>query len=575
LKKASVLQLSSTGIVALCAVTASAQLRQPGLPAADRYSLVAEIPSLDLPTPDVDMLRAEDQQRDDSLMRYGAPLATAIDSDSFGVWEISADGNFDVWRVALVSKGAYSLGLTFSRFDLDPGATVFLYDADRKIVLGAYTEVNEQPNGMLGIQPFPGDTVIVEYAAPAGPGLRAKTIEIGEVVHDYRDVHGLLAQLAQDDGGDPIEAKGGCGPIPINCPEGANYQDIKRSVVNILVSGGAGIGSGAILNNTAQDFIPYLLTNATIGNLTNSVFAFGFEFVNCGGGPAPLDKTLSGAVKLGGGSDPYSSPLWRLNHQIPPHYEPYYAGWDRASSSGSPVVSIGHGGAIPKAIAIDADGAFSASTSGWRVNWTAGYLPGSDKGSPLFNAAKRVIGSGSFPNNFICGSQTVIFGKFSSVWTLENFGQWLDPIGGGAATHMDGVDSVGCGSSQKYGAGCAGTWGIVPTLDLKGCFGANGLFHLSIKSGLGGAPALLFFGRTQAALPMGSGCFLNAAPLIPVIAGPLPLSSLFPGLGTFVLQTTMPATLTPGTFTMQAFILDAGAPAGFSNTNGVRVTISP
>jgi lysyl endopeptidase len=562
---------SSVGVVALCAVTASAQIRQPGVPAADRFSLLAEIPSIELPTPDVDTLRVEDQARNDWPLRYGAPLPTAIDSDSFGVWEISEDGSYDVWRIALVSKGAYSLGLTFSRFDLDPGAMVFLYDADRKNVLGAYTEANEQPNGMFAIQPFPGDTVIVEYMTPAGPGLRAPTLEIGEVVHDYRDVLGVLHELAHDDAGDPIPTKGGCGTIPINCPEGANYQDIKRSVVRTLVGGS--LCSGSILNNTAQNFIPYMLTANHCGNMTNGIFTFGYEFATCGGGGASGSKTLSGSVKLAGSST-YDSQLYRLNQNIPQSYAPYFAGWDRAGSTGSPAVSIGHSGGDPKVIAIDGNGAGSAGTD-WQVTWSAGYITGGHSGGPLFNAAKRVIGPACCVNHFSCGTQTAWYGKLAGFWTAGSLAQWLDPLASGAS-NVNGADPmVNCGSSQLYGAGCAGTWGLVPSLDLTGCFKPNGTVDLSIKLGLGSGQALLFFGLSQAALPMGSGCFLNVTPLLPVVAGPLPLSPGFPGQGTLAIQTTMPPTVTPGTFTMQAFIPDVGAPAGFSNTNGVQVTIAP
>ena len=64
------------------------------------------------------------------------------------------------------------------------------------------------------------------------------------------------------------------------------------------------------------------------------------------------------------------------------------------------------------------------------------------------------------------------------------------------------------------------------------------------------------------------------APLAPPI-GPLPLSAFggLAGPGSFVTTATIPAGTPPGTLTLQALVLDAGAPGGVSATAGVAMTI--
>lgn len=47
--------------------------------------------------------------------------------------------------------------------------------------------------------------------------------------------------------------------VNINCPEGQNWQDEKKRIAMILVSGYQ-ICTGSLVNNTEMDFKPYFLT---------------------------------------------------------------------------------------------------------------------------------------------------------------------------------------------------------------------------------------------------------------------------------------------------------------------------
>ncbi|MBI4878540.1 MAG: FG-GAP repeat protein [Planctomycetes bacterium] len=132
--------------------------------------------------------------------------------------------------------------------------------------------------------------------------------------------------------------------------------------------------------------------------------------------------------------------------------------------------------------------------------------------------------------------------------------------------------SGSCGAIQPHGSGCPGWLGFRPTFSLTGCAAPLGAVRINVSQGNGGVTALLVFGLQPASLPMSNGCTLNVAPLLPV-ALPLPLSGLGPGSGTFDLDLIIPAGTPLGTICMQVFIPEPNAPAGYSNTAGIELTI--
>ena len=482
----------ATAATLAAAITAQAQISQPGTPASVLHDLPDDIPTATMPAPDLDQYKAEDEANNHWPLRYGAVIGTTLASDFTGQWDVAPDGT-QVWRQRISSPGAYTLGIVFDIWNLQEGAMVFLYDDTQSSILGAYTSFHNNVNGSLGIEPSPGDAVIVEYVVPADIEHPA-VLQIGEVIHDYRDVMNLLSPSGTSS--DP----GGCGLVGINCPEGQPYQDIKRAAIRTLAGGG--LCSASILNNTNQDGTPYMLTANHCGSMVNGVFTFNFEQATCGVNNGPTNQTMSGSVQLAASST-YDSRLYRLNNNIPSEYNPYYAGWNRGSATGiAPAISIGHGGGQPKQIAIDNTGASSSGVY-WAAFWHVGTVIGGNSGGPLFDGNKRVVGPACCVNNFSCGSQTTFYGKFSSFWNAGNLQQWLAP-GGSAPTTLDGFDpSANCGSATNYGAGCTGFLGVTPQLDMSGCFTAGGTVTMDIAGGLGGSTALVFFGLNQSAIPDG------------------------------------------------------------------------
>jgi hypothetical protein len=408
----------------LLAPLAAAQLREPGVPASLRGTLPPEVPSVFLDAGDVSPLRAAAEAQQGGKFRYGVELSVGLGVDDAGRWDTLPETGELVWRLELVSPGAYSLGVVFSRFDLPRGAQVFLSDPRSGAVLGAFGESTENPNGVLAVQPFRGERVVIEYVEPRGTRARPELV-VGTLVHDYLDV---LARMQQ---GTSIELA--C-LVDVNCPQGANSQDIKRAVV--WTFGGGGGCSASILNNTSEDGTPYLMTAEHCGNMTNATFVFDYERSGCESGSSSQSKSLSGSTQLAVSSF-YDGQLYRLNQSIPASYEPFYAGWsvDHDVTRG---VGISHPSGLPKKISIERDPPFLVTTR-WSVQWNVGAIQPGSSGSPFFDQDERVIGSLSTGAGGC--SQNGQYGRFDLFYSTQDLAQWLDPEGWGVAG-IDGYDPL-------------------------------------------------------------------------------------------------------------------------------------
>lgn len=124
-----------------------------------------------------------------------------------------------------------------------------------------------------------------------------------------------------------------------------------------------------------------------------------------------------------------------------------------------------------------------------------------------------------------------------------------------------------------YGAGCPGSGGFQPTLDLSGCPIPMTKMAFRIEHGLGGSYAFAFAGTGTTQKPMGGGCDLLVSGLVGGVVGPLPLTGVGPGNGTSFLGFEVPGGLVSTTLYFQAFIADPGVPMGFSATNGRMLAV--
>jgi len=277
--------------------------------------------------------------------------------------------------------------------------------------------------------------VIEYYVAPENidnPGY----IEIASVTHGYR----TAADFERAFG-----SSGSCN-MNVNCPDGQALEDQRNAVV-MLVSGNNGFCTGSLINNTANDGTPYILTANHCGSsgFANWIFRFNWQAENCvNPSSSPSFQSVSGSVSR---ANRQASDFRLLeitggleDGTVPASYNPFFAGWDNSGTAPSSTFCIHHPSGDIKKIAFDDDPAVVAQYGNtpentWRVVWDRNTTtePGSS-GSPLFDQNGRIIGQlwggGASCTNL---SAPDYYGRVSMSWNppgstnAQQLKHWLDP----------------------------------------------------------------------------------------------------------------------------------------------------
>ncbi len=427
-----------------------AQVSRPISPKSNQSVLSASVASVRTSTVDRQKLLNEDRLFDskDIPRRFGVPFEVDYSLDNSGTWDVLPSGG-RLWRLRIESPGAFSINLVYDRFHLPRGATFHVYNEDRSVVIGAFTDANNPDEGRFATAPVPGDVCTVEYFEPANASFRGE-ITITRIVHGYRDVF-ALAKADQPGYGE----SGSCN-VNINCPEGADWGDAKRSLAMIITQGGWRLCTGALVNNARQDRTPYFLTaNHCLGEEDTWVFMFNYESPGCDNIDGPIWMTTSGAVLRA--TNAYSDfALIEMLEPPPDTYNVFYAGWSAVDATPDSSATIHHPSGDIKKISFDYDtltstaylGGPGSGNSHWRVgSWDLGTTEPGSSGAPLFNPDHRLIGQLHGGYASCTNPSSDWFGKFSQSWSygntaVERLRDWLDPYGTGITT-LDGREATG------------------------------------------------------------------------------------------------------------------------------------
>lgn len=452
-------------------LSAYSQISIGGVPPG--FKLLSErqnIQTIVLAAPDYKTLKKED----DSVSSLGYPermgviLPVDYSIENSGSWTYIGNDT-KIWRLKISVEGAVGLGLYFKDFELASGDKLFVYSSDKSHVIGAFTNKNNRKSKLFATEPVKGDSILIELVDNLSNPLNSY-FTINEVLVVYTQMQFPQNGLDQGNNTKSGVQSDFC-EVNINCPEGAGWEDEARGVVRIQVKNGdqAFWCTGSIMNNTALDFRPLLLTAdhcarseqngyAPPEDVEQWIFHFGLVSIDCNDNTPIASRSMIGAVKLASntlgqnGSDFY---LMELSEQIPNSFEPYFQGWSALNGGSENGVAIHHPEGDVKKISTYLS---PTEVSQWgetpethfRVNWGQtdnghGVTEGGSSGSPLFNNEGLIIGQltgGESSCDYTEGPD--YFGRIYYSWDRAGTSDtimlkpWLDPINTGLLS-IDGT----------------------------------------------------------------------------------------------------------------------------------------
>lgn len=468
------------------ALTTNAQISEGGIPTSFRKTLVTETNPFEasyqvhsLNAPDMDAVRQEDAENDEKGKPYrvGINIPVSYSILNSGTWTNLQNGD-KVWRLGIRIPNATGLSLYFSSpVQIPVGGKLHAYNEKHSQYVGAYTSNTPTFQSMEIIQ---GEFLTLEYYMPAG-STELPTIEINEIAYYYRGFEARLASFR--DAAEIVEdrAHGSC-EVDAMCSESTGHVDQRSSAVHYsFVDGGTYVCSGSVVNNTAGDCKPYILTANHCGtptssaNITGHVWYFNYQRPACAPGntstySGALSQTMSGGTfrassslgthlaSTGSQVDGADFVLVELNSSIPAGYNAYYAGWSRSTTAPTSGVSYHHPAGDEKKISTYTSALVSSTYNGgwsgahWEVVWAAtanghGVTEGGSSGSPIFDQNNRIVGHLSGGSSY-CATPTSsdLYGKFNKAWDTDGstassqLKPWLDPGSTGVMT-LDGTFS--------------------------------------------------------------------------------------------------------------------------------------
>jgi hypothetical protein len=365
--------------------------------------------------------------------RFAHSFNLSLNPNNSGTWYNTTQVN--VWQLRIRSSGAYSLNLIFDQYKLPENARLFLISENTGEIKGAYTSDNNSGNHIFAVEPIEGDELLVQYEEPVNVSFRGE-LQIAKVAHDYV---GIVTKDHR-----PLGISGSCN-VNVNCDVATGSENVRDGVCRIIIEG-TEICTGTMVNNTALDGTPYILTaNHCIKNETqaqSSIFLFNYESPYCASIDGDVSHSLSGS-SLKASFDSLDFALVRLNNIPPANYRSYLVGWNRRNIAPSSSICIHHPLGDIKKISIDNNAAVTSKFNSsyllkgfWNVQrWEYGVTEQGSSGGPLLDQNKQLIGtltggSASCPPGLPTNDY---FEKFALAWdyrseSSKQLKAWLDPL---------------------------------------------------------------------------------------------------------------------------------------------------
>ncbi|MEM6685617.1 MAG: T9SS type A sorting domain-containing protein [Bacteroidota bacterium] len=442
-------------------IQVSAQNSQTNGPRSWNIPTIDKVTPIQLNKPNLAPLKAEDAINDldkSKPWRFGYDHLVNYGLDNAGQWHELPNGD-RIWRINIVSPGALTMNVLFDWYKIPVGGQVFVYNNDRSEILNPYTHLHNSPEGILGTWMVTGESLWIEYFEPKKVKGQGR-LNIGNIIHGYRTItHKNVPGKALNDSG-PCNVDVNCDISGFNSTAHDIKEDVKSSVAMIVVGGGTGICSGALVNNTNNDGTPYFLTanHCLGGSIAGWAYRFNWasdaSVADCATFAPSINnsfiQTASGGILRATNSESDMA-LIEINDTAfftANSANLVWAGWNR-STVDVPTLTVGihHPSGDIQKVCVDTNIATrqvinfngNPTTEVWRIaDWDLGVTEPGSSGSPLFDQNGLIIGklsggfaacSGTNDNN-----QEDWYGRFGISWDFsaapsQQLKFWLDPAG--------------------------------------------------------------------------------------------------------------------------------------------------
>ena len=380
------------------------------------------------------------QQKNEGSPLVSFPVDINFNLKEDGKWFKLKDGN--VWQLKLKMANAPAIALLLKNVVLPVGAYLHIYDSERKFVKRPFLakDISDQQRLFSGL--IPGEEVIIEYFEPLsvkGKGY----FEVFRVDQVYETANFFT---------DPRFGTSLDCHTNINCEAGTDYRKEQLGICRIVMILEEGIGycTGNLMNNTAEDQTPYILTGFHCQDGFTPFydlwrFDFNFEATGCGNPAIAPDFQSISSCQQRAGRQENDMLLLELNEKIPASYQVYYLGWDRIATPPNRSANIHHPlGDIKKITHFYTPATILNTPINWNndvqtpanhhfsISFNDGTFETGSSGSALLNPEGKVVGH-LHGGNPTCEASIGYFSRFHLDWTgggtSENrLSDWLDPL---------------------------------------------------------------------------------------------------------------------------------------------------
>ncbi len=354
------------------------------------------------------------------------------------------DADYYIFRQKITVNNAISIKVFFDHLILSNNAEMYIYSSDGKVVTGSIRNTeNRLENQLWGSNTFNGMSIFIEIKIPKTE-LEANNIHLSKIL--VGKVNNSTNDLSDSASTGAFGASSYCN-INVACPSGNGWGNESKSICLIETDDGFAF-SGSLINNTAYDLKPYILTawHGTNGkNPQNFTYTFLWISPTCSPTTNTNQIVLYNGANLRATYEPTDFSLLELLQSTSSNTDLYYLGWDRIGATPTSGVGIHHpGGDIMKISFADNPATIGNirlnTNTAWRVFINRGITEKGSSGSPLFNQNHLVVGQ-EYSSTQSCGGVTggTNYGRFDLSWSgggtpSTRLQDWLDPKNCGLVT---------------------------------------------------------------------------------------------------------------------------------------------